>query len=260
MKKLALPGLIAFALLAVSLFAVTPAGAAEDDSDGPLYVFDMAHKEIFSPVKGGELDYSEFAAMLKKEGRVETNTELLTPALLRGVDAYILAAPSQELTVDDIAVLRSYVRLGGDLLILVHIAPPVARLAESFGILTSNFIVAEGENTIGGEVQDFMVKDFNFHPVTEGLGELAFYGSWALKAQGQGWAVASTSDKAWADLNRNRVKDEGEPAASFGVIAVSRLGGGKVVVVADDAPFANKFIDEADNRKLAENIIRWFAE
>jgi len=260
MKKLTLSGIIAFALLAVSIFAVSPAGAADEGAEGPLYMFDMAHKEIFSPVKTGELDFSEFAAMLEENGRVETNTELLTPALLRGVDAYIIAAPSQELTVDDIAVLRSYVRLGGDLLVLVHIAPPIARLSESFGILTSNFIVAEGENTIGGEVQDFMVRDFNFHPVTDGLTEVAFYGSWALKAQGQGWSVASTSEKAWADLNRNRVKDEGEPTSSFGVVAVSRLGGGKVVVVADDAPFANKFIDEADNRKLADNIIRWFAE
>ncbi|MBI5809808.1 MAG: hypothetical protein HZB21_01265, partial [Deltaproteobacteria bacterium] len=88
-------------------------------------------------------------------------------------------------------------------------------------------------------------------------------GAWGLMAVGGteigAKVVAETSPKAWADINRNRRRDRGETLGSYGIIAVSRHGKGKVVVVADDAPFANKFIKEADNGILAENILRWFA-
>jgi hypothetical protein len=33
-----------------------------------------------------------------------------------------------------------------------------------------------------------------------------------------------------------------------------------VLVVADDAPFANLFYNTAENRKLGKNIVEWFKE
>lgn len=249
-----------FSLAAVLMFPLTSHG--EDGGNARKTVFDMSHTEIFSPLKNEPLHYSGFYEMIKAGGPVDVNEGLITPATLKGVRTYVIAGPAGELTRDDIVILQSFVRRGGNLLVLLHIAPPVARLTESFGIIVSNFVVSEQENIIQGKSQDFYVHRFAKHPVTKGIKHLAVFGAWGLMADATTGSkvVASTTDKAWADLNRNRTLDEGEPVLDFGIVAVSRFGGGKVVVVADDAPFANQFLDKADNRKFAQNIIDWFNE
>jgi len=226
-------------------------------------VFDLSHAEIFSPVANGELDYTSFHDMIKAAGvTTAVNTETITPKRLSGVKTYVIAGPAMGFTEQEGAALRNFVKNGGNLLVLTHIAPPVAPITSMFGILISNFVVAEQNNTIEGRSQDFLVTKFSGHPVTSGLEKIAVYGTWGLMAEPgketkNAAVVAATSEKAWADLNRNRALNEDEPVQEFGIIAVSGLGKGKVVVVADDAPFANKFLGQADNRKLAENIIGW---
>ncbi|NOZ76724.1 MAG: hypothetical protein GXO65_03420, partial [Euryarchaeota archaeon] len=51
---------------------------------------------------------------------------------------------------------------------------------------------------------------------------------------------------------------EGEFRDTYGILAVRDYGRGRVVVVADDAPFTDRFLDEGDNRRLAANIVAWF--
>jgi len=225
-------------------------------------VFDMAHSEIFSPVQEGPLHYGSLYGIFKGYGPVGTNEKLITPKVLEGVKTYVVAGPAVDFTRDDQIVLQKFVRDGGNLLVLMHIAPPVARLTERFGIIASNFVISEQEGTIKGQSQDFFVTRFEPHPVTRGLKKVAVYGTWGLLTDvGSGSkTIASTSEKAWADMNRNRALDKGEPVQQFGIVAAGEHGRGKIVVVADDAPFANRFIGEADNRKLAENIAKWFNE
>ncbi len=225
-------------------------------------VFDFSHAEIFSPVANGELDYTSFHEMIKASGVTTTvNTDTITSKRLSGVKTYVIAGPAMGFTEQEGTALRNFVNNGGNLLILAHIAPPVAPITNMFGILISNFVVGEQTNTIDGRAQDFFVTKFSEHPVTSGVEKVAVYGSWGLMAEPKAGSstalVASTSDKAFADLNRNRALNEGEPVQEFGIIATGGLGKGKVVVVADDAPFTNKFLGQADNRKLAANIIGW---
>ncbi|HEY4706768.1 MAG TPA: DUF4350 domain-containing protein [Thermodesulfobacteriota bacterium] len=225
-------------------------------------VFDFSHAEIFSPVANGELDYTSFHEMIKASGATTAvNTETVTSKRLSGVKTYVIAGPAMSFTEQEGTALKNFVKNGGNLLILAHISPPVAPLTNMFGILISNFVVAEQNNTIEGRSQDFLVTKFSEHPVTTGIEKIAVYGTWGLmtepKTGSAAVIVASTSEKAFADLNRNRALSEGEPVQEFGIIAVGGLGKGKVVVVADDAPFTNKFLGQADNRKLASNIIGW---
>lgn len=222
-------------------------------------VFDLAHAEIFSPVKTGPLHYSSFYKRIKRSGEdVYINTDPVTSKSLEGVDTYIIAGPSMELAPDEIAALKDFVNNGGNLLVLLHISGPVARLTENFGIIVSNFVISERDGAINGQSQDFYVTRFSKHPVTDGLKKIAVFGTWGIMARDGARLAAVTSEKAWADINRNRTFEEGEPVQSFGIVAVNEFGKGKVVVVADDAPFANRFIGEADNKKFAENVIRWF--
>ena len=68
--------------------------------------------------------------------------------------------------------------------------------------------------------------------------------------------VASTSPKAWVDLNGDKKLSDGDVVQSFGVVAVGEVGAGRFVVFGDDAVFQNRFLDES-NRQLAKNLSRW---
>ncbi len=267
-----------FASLALAVFAFSatthakvqaegakPAAASVQAASAALApgktVFDASHSEIFSPVKDGPLNYTVFYDALKKSGEeVSLNEGQINTDALAHATTYVIAGPSQPIARGEIAALTDFVNNGGNLLVLLHISGPVAQLTEEFGIIVSNFVISEKTGNIKKQPQDFHVSSIILHPVTTGVNKLAVFGTWGLLAEGDARAVASTSDKAWADMNRNRKLDKDEPVQAFGIVAVSEYGKGKVVVVADDAPFANQFIKEADNRKLADNIIRWFRE
>lgn len=230
-------------------------------AQAPTTLFDLSHSEIFSPVKEGPLNYTAFHDALKQSGEeVGINKEPVTPARLARIKTYIIAGPVHPFSSEEISALESFVKKGGNLLVLLHISPAVAQLTNSFGIIVSNFTLAETTDLIDNKPQDFLVTNFGPHPVTSGLEKIAVYGTWGLMTNEPAMTVAATTGRAWADMDRNRKFDKGEPQQEFGIVAVTEFGKGKVVVVADDAPFANKFIGQADNRRLAENIIRWFRQ
>ncbi|MBI5491765.1 MAG: DUF4350 domain-containing protein [Deltaproteobacteria bacterium] len=227
----------------------------------PVTAFDDSHAEIFSPLKSGPLHFSEFYGMIKSAGKeVSINRDPITPLALERVRTYIIAGPSMQIKPDEIAALNSFVERGGRLLVLIHVSEPVARLTESFGIIVSNFVLSESNDTIGNEPQDFFVTSFLPHPVTEGVKRLAFYGSWALLPEGRSSSVAATSAGSWADTDGDGLRGEGEPEEAFSVAAVTERGLGRVAVIADDAPFTNLFMKEADNERFVKNIIKWLDE
>ncbi len=227
----------------------------------PVTAFDDSHAEIFSPLKGGPLHFSKFYGMTKSAGKdVAINRDTITPEILERVRTYIIAGPSMQIKPDEIAALNSFVERGGRLLVLIHVSEPVARLTESFGIIVSNFVLSESNGAIGNEPQDFLVTSFLPHPVTEGVQRLALYGSWALLPEGRSEAVASTSAGSWVDYDGDGVRGEGEPEEAFAVAAVTEWGLGRVAVIADDAPFTNLFMKEADNERFVMNIIKWLDE
>ena len=221
--------------------------------------FDAGHGEIFSPAETGTLHYSDFNKEFEAAGASTfISTAPITTATLSQFDTYVVAGPTKEFTEPEIRALHEYVANGGNLLVLLHISSPVARLTESFNILVSNVVISEGVDTIKEQSQDFYVTRLNDHPVTRGIERIAVYGTWGLMAEADAKSLASTSKEAWADSNRNRTYDEGEQKGQYTLIASSTKGLGNVLVVADDAPFANLFFSTAQNRTLGKNIIEWF--
>jgi len=255
--------LLSMAILTLGLIVPLPsfsAGKARAAQKTHFNVaFDMAHNEIFSPENNGKLHYSTFYKGFKKAGaRTSVNHRLVTQEIIKDLDAYVIAGPASPFITPEIMTLQGFVHDGGSLLVLLHIASPVARLTESFGIILSNFVISEKENTIEGKSQDFFVTDLAPSQVTKGLKKIAVFGTWGLMAERNARVVARTSPKAWADLNRNRTLEKNEPVQSFGIVAEKKFGSGRIIVVADDAPFANAFIKRGDNAKLAQNIINLF--
>ncbi len=224
----------------------------------PRAVFDAGHNEVFSPVKDGPVHYSAFRGMFVKNGFEAVLLDApVTPEGLSRADIYIIAGPMQGFTQDEISALKAYVENGGSLLVMLHISSPVAALLPSFGVTVSNYVLGERENTIKGAAQDFYLTDLTDHPINAGVKKIAVFGAWGLLAEGRAKATAHTSAWAWFDANRNRQYDHNEPRQSFAVSAVCECGKGRVVVIGDDAPFANGFIKEAGNTRLAQNVIKW---
>lgn len=256
MLAAALPGPVP---ASVDTGAFNPPAAPGISLKGQKTVFDLSHGQKHSPVQDGPLNYSLFyETVLSIGGDVEVNLGPVSPHSLVGVRTYIIAGPYSRFSDDEVSALVNFVENGGNLLIMLRSSGPVAALTNSFGIAVSNFTIHEKSGNIEGNSQDFYIDNFWPHPITDGLEKISVYGAWAVLAENGSLAIAVTSGYAWADIDSDCSQGSGDPVQAFGVVAVREAGKGKVVVVADDSPFANKHIGEADNRRLAENILNWF--
>ena len=66
-----------------------------------------------------------------------------------------------------------------------------------------------------------------------------------------------TSKKAWIDVNRNIALDNNEVSSELPLVCLVKYGKGEFLVIGDDAPLINKFIDRGDNKIFAKNIVEW---
>jgi len=224
-------------------------------------IFDLSHREIFSPLSTAEMGYSDFSKSLSKAGyTVEANKQPLTTDTLAAAKMLILAGPMTEFTDDELKSITDFVSRGGDLLIMTHVSETIIALAEKFDIQPSLAVISETENLIENSPQDFYATDLSDHPVTLNMKKLALFGTWGLRTRDGGSAkiLARTSKKAWADLNKDMALSKDEPQEAYGIVAVAQIGEGQVVVCADDAPLINKFLELGDNRQFGENVISWF--
>jgi hypothetical protein len=224
-------------------------------------VFDLSHKEIFSPTSEKEMGLSSFSKSLSEHGyKLKMNEQPLATQSLRDAKLLILAGPMTEFAQEEQQAISDFIKNGGNLLVLIHISQPVISLTENFDIQPSVSTVCDPANPVENSPQDFYVTDFADHPLGSNIDKLAVFGTWALRTRDGGSAniVARTSDKAWADLNQDRLLGQDEPQESYGIVAVSGFGEGKVVVCADDAILINKFLEAGDNKRFEENLISWF--
>ena len=242
----------------VTLFLVLSFAASANA--GNVY-FDVSHRVIFQPDSDKKLGLKRFVSLFEKNGdNVHIKAPKFNAPKEARPDVLILPGSMTPYSGHEINKIEKFVKEGGSLLVLLHIAPPLARVTEVFGIVLSNAVISETENLIDGQSQDFYAKHISPHPVTEGVSSVAVYGTWGLLPEKEARVVAATGDNAFPDFNRNRVRDKDEPRVKVGVVAISEYGKGKVVVVADDAPLANAFLDMGDNLKLAKNIVSWLTE
>jgi hypothetical protein len=250
-------------LLIILISVIFASGCITPVSDNqPKAVFDMSKGEIFPPYGETVNSYSIFYGLLLKNG-FDTifNENQLNEETLSDVNVLIFAGPMKKFDPKEIDIIRNYVQNGGNLLVLTHIPSPLVDLMREFNITISDYVAAESQNRIIPSSLDFYVTDFENHTITKGISNFAVFGSWSIKSSGSANTVAWTSDSAWSDVKKNmKFDNDSEKHERLGIVSTLQFGKGKVVIIADDAVFLDKFIDTADNRLFGENIILWFKE
>lgn len=246
---------------AMCLVALASGGLGRAASaGGPVVLFDQGHGQRFVVDRNGSLDLSEMAGVLRAAGcEIRTSRGKLAPEVLSGVSAVVASGPFAPYAAEEVGALVRFVRGGGRLAVMLHIAPGFENLLAPLSISASAGVASEKENLLGDGPQDFRVVQLERHPVTEGLPGFAVFGSWAVAPGGSdAKVIARTTPSAWIDLDRDRALSEGEKAEALGVAVAGTFEKGAFVVFGDDALFQNRFL-KGDNLTLAQNLARWLS-
>jgi len=152
----------------------------------------------------------------------------LTPAMLQGYDVFVIPQAYSYYSSDEISAIQSFVLNGGGLLVIGDDKPYIYSDLTRFAGITWDYGVYWGYTT-----------DITPHKVTEGVDTVYFESAYSkiyvsLQAQG---------------IIRDSYKNI--------LLAVSEIGDGEVVCIADENTIIDWNIGYADNLRLANNIIDW---
>jgi uncharacterized protein DUF4350 len=226
----------------------------------PVVLFDEGHGERFLTAQHGPLDLSALAALFTaRHWVVRTNSTPLGAQTIAGVDAIVISGAFAPLAPEETETVIQFLHRGGRLCVLLHIAPPVDELLHHLDVAISNGVIRERENVLGDDPMNFSVTRLESHPLLREVHAFNVYGGWALRGLADdATVIASTSPRAWVDLNGNGVLDDRDAVQSFGVVIAGHNGFGRFVIFGDDAIFQNQFLT-GGNLKLAQNLVDWLA-
>jgi hypothetical protein len=235
------------------LFTFCVAGSASAQT----VLFDNAHGERFQITEKGPLHLSGLVEVLEKAGaKVATLEQPISDATLAGADALVISGAFAPLSAEEIAAVSRFMKAGGKVAVMLHIAPPLAGLLDSLQVTYTNGAIRERENILDDDPQKFKVTRFREHPVTHGLQDITLHGAWGvINSDASSRVIAFTSHSAWVDLQRDGVQTK-KNTASFGVVVAGDVGKGGFLVFGDDAIFQNRYLEQY-NGPVARNLAGW---
>ncbi len=229
----------------------------------PRVIFDQGHGQAFTIENQGELQLSRLAGILHGDGwQVNATHDPLTPDLLSEFDALVISGAFKPLSGTELAAVGDFLRNGGRLVVMLHIASPLSPLLTKLGVSYANGVVREGDESLvlDGQPLNFKVSNFKEHPLTRNLEFFSLYGGWPLLPLHESvYTIASTGPMAWVDLNRDQLLSGNDAVQEFAVLVTGKIGKGEFAVFGDDAIFQNRFL-EGTNEKLSENLGNWMKQ
>jgi len=176
--------------------------------------------------------YSTWVTSITDRGYVvETNTiDPITPIVLEGYDVFVIPQAHSSYTTDELVAIQNFVFNGGGLLVIGDDNPSIYTDLTSFAGITW---------TSGG--MSGVTTDITPHPVTTGVTTVYLNSPIAVMY------VTGVAQ----DLVR-------DPAHNI-MLAVSEQPSGKIIGFADEDSLWNYAISQADNLRLANNMIDWLA-
>ncbi len=205
----------------------------------------------------------------------------LTPELLsryRMLFINLVSAERRPFLVSEIAAIRSFVHDGGSLLVVMDHSNAYFHAYRLMPLLKELDIEAQTDTTceepphmLAGGNGWISITRFKPHPVTEGLQRVGMQSGGRVDPR---FAVAVTSDRAWADrwysgifgekngagYCGNFKRDPDEDSGPLGVVLAKDFGRGRIVIVADQNMIGETFLHYADNYRLWLNIMAWLLD
>lgn len=228
---------------------------------GPVILVDEAHSNGHTSTGG----YFPFAELLRRDGYVVRGSPGLASAkTIRGASVFVTANAREPFGVNEVAVLRDWVKAGAAILLIVDHGDSgieaTRSLANAFGIRLGNGSArtSPGSGGRGGRlvfrrsdgtlVDHAIIRGIDSvatiggtlveHPITKGIDWVATFGgsSFRLEVPGQPLFVFGPSVHAYSDTQR----DEPNPAPLEGHFqgAVLEFGKGRVAIFAEAAMFS----------------------
>ena len=159
---------------------------------------------------------------------------------------------------EEYVAINDFLERGGTLLLTIHVPFPVFAVPAHWGLPVQPYIITADEPLPGVNDPGVLYAD-NIQEkgrLTDGVEKILVLSGWPVRATDQrAYLAISTGPETWADANANRSREESE-TGPFGVVGAAGVGRGTVVVVGDDAVFANIAIGEPGNAKLLDNILQ----
>jgi hypothetical protein len=228
-------------------------------------LFDEAHNEFNSIsldraklVYPDHPDYYYFGMLVEslKDGYTfDSNASApLTNALLSKYDVLMVSAPRVLFTPEELQAVNEFIQGGGGLVILgdCGLDAAINSLAAPYGITFVPQCLYDGTSA------EFVIKNFVDHEITA-IPRLEMNGGESLTVYGSAVALAFTEKTAWQDSNWNTTHDAGEPYGPFPVLAVNKIGSGRIVAVADNA-FQDSYFSGRSNQLIMKSILQWVTE
>ena len=202
----------------------------------PVVLFDQGHGQQFLVENKGELDLSKLGEIFTAQGfQVKSSgpDQAFTDEALSRVSTLIISGAFKPNSDAEVGSIKKFIDHGGQLCVMLHIVSPLAPLLNNLGVAVSNGVIREQTNLPQPETPtDFFVTDLVSHPLTKGLTQINFYGTWALNVEQPANIIAKTSPQAWADLNNNKKLDPEDATQAFSVVVTGQLGHGHFVIFA----------------------------
>ena len=176
--------------------------------------------------------YSEWVASLNESGYIiDTHTDgPITSVVLNNYDVFIIPQACYSYSPDELLAIQNFVFDGGGLLVIGDDYPSIYTDLTGFAGITWTYGGVSGITT-----------HITPHPVTTGVASIDFLGPIAFMNV--------------ADVAQGLVKDSAQNV----MLAVSEQQCGKVIGFADEDTLMNYGIQQADNLRLADNMVDWLS-
>lgn len=168
----------------------------------------------------------------------------------------VVLSPTQPYDETDGEAMRAFVREGGTLVV-----------GSDFGSRGNALLAAVGADARfdGSLLRDdrhyyrtpAMVEATNVsdHPLVAGSDTLTLnHGTAVEPRSGNATVLVRTSEYGYLDRNGNDALDESEQLDAYPVVAVERVGSGRVVVVGDPSVFINAMLDRQGNQQFTRAL------
>jgi hypothetical protein len=180
----------------------------------------------------------------------------LTSDALADYDILAVYCPAMPFSQSELDAVRMFVNNGGGLLLIGNATSPCdfGGLEDNYGFKFIPQVVGAPDNP--QDAHTFVITDIDRVDLTRGVVEIGVNWGGSLQLISGAWrSVARTSSDSWIDANSDGVKDPNETTGPFTYMAYREIGQGRILAIADNAPFQQW----AQPPILSDNIIAWLA-